>query len=86
MTKKDALHTTMKVKKWYKETKKEIPSFEEFAAESIMADVMDRRDIKNIFAEIFNKDKACYNDIKKTWEYIIRECFDNFVKNEANVS
>lgn len=84
MTKYDALNTVNRVKKWNEENKKKFISFEKFAAESIMTDIMDRRGIKRIFEEIYDEDRACYNDIKKTWEYIIKLCFDDFMKDKPN--
>lgn len=84
MTKKDALRTVKQVKEFYKSKKKYIPSFEKFASECIMTDLCDRGTIESIFSEIKSDDPACFKDIKKTWEHIIRECFDYFTANEIH--
>lgn len=78
MTKRNALNSVRIIKNQYIEKKKKPASFEKFAAESIIMDINDRRGIKHIFGQIYAEDKATYNDIKKTWEYIIKECFKEF--------
>lgn len=82
MTKKDALTSVKIVKEMYQESKKEFSSFEEFAAACLMMDVSYRGHINHIFGQIYDEDRICYNDIKKTWKYIIRECFDDFSKRK----
>lgn len=83
MTKIDAL-SSVKLTKEFRSKKHPFKSFEEFAAAAIMTDLMDRREIKWIMQNIKEDDIHCFNNIKKTWAYIIAECFDDFIKNETH--
>jgi hypothetical protein len=53
-------------------TPDEIDRIAEWIARRIMADVLDRRDIKHMFAQIRDEDPQVYEEILAAWSDIVR--------------
>lgn len=69
MTKHAALRTIELTKQF---SKKKFKNFQDLAAHSIFEDILDRGGIKYALEEC---DSDAKRDMKKTWSFIIAECF-----------